>query len=97
MGHLIELIPVFGALFGQILHIVKKKTEEEPGVSEASIFTRWVLRRPANTLAATLVGLGASVGLGPAELTGGVSLLQQFLQAVTVGIAANSMINRPGE
>ena len=91
------LISVAGALLGQVLHIVKKKTEESPDQSELSIFTRWVLKRPANTLAATVVSLGASVGLSPDAMSQGMGLLVQFLQAVAVGIAANSMVNRPGE
>ncbi len=87
-------IPVIGSIVGQILHVVKKKTEEKPEESEGSIVRRWVLSRPINTVAATLAGGGVAVGVTGA---GEMPAMVEFINAVLLGIAANSMVNRPGE
>ncbi|OHE69804.1 MAG: hypothetical protein A2Z99_08170 [Treponema sp. GWB1_62_6] len=89
-----DLIVVAGAICGQIVHVIKKRTEDgkEDGASEWSVFRRWVLARPVNTIAAALVGCGASLGLATTT-----DPLLAFLQALVTGIAANSVVNRPGE
>ena len=89
-----NLIVVAGAIVGQIVHVIKKRTEDGKGdgQSEWSVFRRWVVARPINTIAAALVGCGASLGL-----TTTTDPLLAFLQAVVTGIAANSVVNRPGE
>ena len=92
-----EAISVIGSVVGQIFHIVKKKTEEEPTIGEAGIFTRYILRRPINTLAAALTGAGAAIGLTSGETAAVMGQLNTFLAAVIAGIAANSVVNRPGE
>ena len=95
-----EVLSVVGTLVGQVLHVVKKKTEEEPlnayVLGEANIFIRYIWRRPFNTLAAALVGASASVGLTAGEVAEAMSGVQVFLSAVVAGIAANSVVNRPG-
>ena len=92
-----EIISVAGSILGQIFHIVKKKTEEEPAVGEASIFARYILRRPINTIAAALIGVGASIGLTSTETAAVMGQVNLFLSAIVTGIAANSVVNRPGE
>ena len=89
-----NLIVVAGAICGQIVHVIKKRTEDgkEDGQSEWAVFRRWVLARPVNTIAAALVGCGASLGLATTT-----DPLLAFLQALVTGIAANSVVNRPGE
>jgi hypothetical protein len=86
-------IPVIGSIVGQILHIVKKRTEERPEESEGSIVRKWVLSRPINTVASALAGGSVAVGV-----TGAAAMpaMIEFVNAVIIGIAANSMVNRPG-
>lgn len=88
-----NLILLAGAIVGQILHVIKKRTEDGKGegLSEMDVFRKWVLARPGNTISAALVGWGASVGLATTT-----DPLMAFLQAVVTGIAANSVVNRPG-
>ena len=87
-----------GVVAGQVLHIIKKKTEEDSTASESSIFTKWVMKKPANTIAASLLGMGAAVGLDPSQTatvaatTG--DLFHSFVAAVLVGISSNSIVNR---
>ena len=92
-----EVINLGGVVVGQILHIVKKKTEEDGTATESSILTKWVLKKPVNTIAAALVGAGASIGLTSGEVAAVMTPLMAFINAVVMGIAANSTINRPGE
>lgn len=96
MGIPHELLNVGGVIVGQILHIVKKKTEEDTTASEGSILAKWVLKRPVNTVGAALVGAGASIGLTSAEVAAVMTPVMVFINAVIMGIAANSTINRPG-
>ena len=92
-----EGINVAGVLVGQICHIIKKKTEEEPGASESGIFYRWVVKRPINTVVAALAGIGASIGITSGEVAAVMSPLMLFINGVITGIAANSSLIRPGD
>lgn len=102
------LIILAGSLVGQILHIIKKRTEgKEESESEWDVFRRWVLAKPFNTLGATLVGFGIATGMAQwtegalqAVLGPGVAVqlppMAMFIQAAITGMAGNSAVNRPG-
>lgn len=99
-----------GSLVGQVCHIVKKRTEgKEEGESEWSVFRRWVLAKPINTLGAALVGFGVATGmaqwtegaiqavLGPGSPAVQLPPMVLFIQAAITGMAGNSAVNRPGK
>ena len=94
------LLSLAGSVVGQLLHIVKKKSEET-GKSEGAVFKRWIVKRPVRTLASLLIGLGVSSGgallTAPVAATGEWGWLVVLAQSVVTGFASNSGINRPGE
>ncbi|KKK91064.1 hypothetical protein LCGC14_2716700 [marine sediment metagenome] len=99
---LLTILTILGAATGQILHIVKKRTEE--GKSEVAAFRKWVLQRPFNTAGAILLNITAALQLQPEGFLafgGDVSpdqlAVKAFLAAFTVGFAADSLVNRPGK
>jgi len=83
------LVAVF-AICGQVCHIVKKRTEE--GKSEISVFKRWVLARPFNTLVASIAAIVAA----HAVQADGATVIQAIGSSFMAGFAANSLANRPG-
>lgn len=89
------IVGIGGAIFGQVAHIVKKRTEEmkEEGITEIDIFKRWVFKRPFNTIGSVLGGLAVS----QLAVTPGADWMTQLIQGFISGFAANSAINRPGE
>ena len=88
-----RLVTVFGAILGQIIHILKKKTEEENNAAEKGLFRKWIIDRPITTVVASLTGITMALGMQ----VDGLSLFDAFLHALVAGFAANSLINRPGE
>jgi hypothetical protein len=84
------LVAVF-AVVGQICHIVKKRTQE--GADEISVFRKWVLNRPFNTLIACIAAIAAAhavqVPNGP--------VMESVIQAFLAGFTADSIINRSGK
>lgn len=83
-----EIYLIVGAVFGQVVHIVKKKTEGEG--NEIDTFKRWVLHRPFNTLSASAVAIGAAYALAGE----GQTAIQSFGVAFMAGMASNSTINK---
>ena len=104
MATTLGVLTVLGAIFGQLCHIVKTKTEGNG--NEIDTFKKWVLRRPFNTAIAIVDAVGAAFAaqqdptaflafdgaVDPSKL-----LVITFLQAAITGFAADSAVNRPGE
>lgn len=92
-GDLPKLVSILGSLIGMFVHIVKKKTEEmgNGAESELSVFHRWIIKRPFNSVGAAISAVGLALTLQPEG-----SLLNTFLNALVAGFAADSAVNRPG-
>lgn len=96
---ILPIINIGGAIIGQILHIIKKKTEET-GAEEKQVFKDWVVKRPVNTIIATLGSVFAAMALQTEHADQVVTIgtyASDFINAVLIGIAGNSTLNRPGK
>ena len=91
------IIALLGCLIGQVVHIIKKRTEDGKAddESEWQVFRKWVLARPINTLAASLVSWGAAVAM--LHQIGPTSITVMLVNSIIVGGFGNSMVNRPGD
>lgn len=88
-----EAIVAGGAIIGQVVHLVKKGTQENKEIPEVEVFKRWVLQKPFNTVGAMVGGILAAMALNVES----IDPFMQFLHAVTAGYVADSVGNRPGE
>ena len=80
-----------GSLVGQILHVVKKRTEgKEETESELDVFLKWVVRRPLSTISAAIVAFATAAGVN----MGIESALTT--QMVAAGATAGTVAQVPG-
>ena len=87
------ILTVVGAIGGQIVHVVKKRVEGGKE-DEMAAFKSQILNKPFNTLGASIAAVAAALQLVSPEAT---ELVVQFFTAFTAGLAANSVVNRPGK
>ena len=94
MADLPQGVALFGVLAGMALHVVKKWHQGAEGKNGLlRTLENWFVEGLLTTGGAFVAGIAAA--LGTIEMTG--SLLAIFGKAIIVGIAANSVVNRPGE
>lgn len=70
------LVVLVDSLVGQIMHVVKKRTEgKEESESEWDVLRKWIFARPVNTLSATVVGWSVTMGMVSVTEAGGKVLV----------------------
>jgi len=87
-----DAVPIIGAVFGQIVHVVKKRVEGGKE-DELTAFKSQVLQKPFHTLGASVAAIVVALQLVTPESTP----LIQFFTAFTAGLSANSVVNRSGK